>query len=126
MQQCSNLLFSCFIFSFTSFLDAPEDAPPPVPPKPTSLSRISPDLLPPKPTSLSRISPDPLPPKPTSLSRISQDDPEDYQKMGPGGAVSQVKAGKTKSKSKPKPLTDEEKVLTRTFNKLSTRPSANL
>ena len=71
---------------FISVLDVSEDAPPPVPPKPTNLSNIS-------------------------------QDPDDYEKMGPSGATSQVKAGKTKTKSKPKPLTDEEKVLTRPFNK---------
>ena len=114
-------------YFFVHFLDAPEDGPPPIPPKPTNLSRLSPDLIPPKPTNLSRISPDPIPPKPTSLSRISPDDPEDYQKMGPGGAASQIKAGKIKPKPKAKRLTDEEKVLTidpyRPFTKLSTRPS---
>ena len=35
--------------------------------------------------------------------------------MGPSGAASQVTAKKTKSK--PKPLTDEEKALTRPFTK---------
>ena len=144
MKRCSKLLFTvcdfrtrtytCLLiflsFLFTSFIDAPQDAPPPVPPKPTSLSNISPDPplppkptslsknypdpLPPKPTSLSKNYPDPLPPKPISLSKISPD-PEDYEKMGPSGAASQVTAKKTKSK--PKPLTDEEKVLTRPFTK---------
>ena len=60
--------------------------------------------------------PPPVPPKPRSQSKeMSPDDMDDYEQMGPGGAVPQATLGRPK-------LTNEQKVLTRSLLYYSSDP----